>query len=700
MFCLSENNYKLKDILVETTFVKCRKNRQVVEMANISSAFDIETSSFYDNKNQKCACMYIYVIGINGKCHLGRTWDEFKEDINEIKEFYKINSKRRFIIYVHNLAYEFQFIRHLFEWEEVFSLELRRPIYARTVDGIEFRCSYILAQLSLSKVADNLVKYPVKKMVGDLEYEKIRNDKTPLSDKELGYVIHDGLVVMSYIQELIEIEGDINKIPLTNTGFVRALCKKNCIVGKDKAPYRKLIRELTLTPELYLLLKYAYTGGFTHANSWRVNKTYKNVDSYDFTSSYPSVIASEKFPMSQGFKVMPKNKEEFNNFINTFACLIELTLYDVDDKFSYEHYISLSKCLEIEDYLTNNGRVVKAKKLTIVITELDYKIIEKVYDFSKVDIRRMYIFVKDYLPKDFILSVLTLYKDKTELKGIEGKEIEYMRSKSQLNSNYGMCVTDPCKDESSYDNINGWYGDKQDLVKAINSYNNSWSRFLYYPWGIWITAYARYNLWSAILTLGRDYIYSDTDSVKVLNGDKYKWYFERYNSNMICKLKNMCAKYNIDFNMTCPKNKHGESKQLGIWDYEGRFDMFKTLGAKRYITYKDKVLSITVSGVNKKNGSEYLLNKFKTPENAIENFKDELEFPGSYLVGNEEKNANGKMTHTYIDCEREGEIIDYMGNKSTYKELSSVHMEKCNYNMSLSDIFKNYLNGLKESFIQ
>ena len=271
-------------------------------LSNISCSFDIETTSFYNN-TEKQAIMYEWSFCINGVCIIGRTWDEFLLLINKLINRYKLDENKHLIIYVHNLSYEFQFIRKLFIWKKVFSLDERKPIQAITMDGIEFRCSYMLSGYSLENLSKQLTKYKVEKLVGDLDYSLIRHSNTELAEKELGYCINDVLVVVAYIQETIEREGNITKIPLTKTGYVRNYTRNNCMYNGDTNKYknfRKIISALTIEPEEYILCKQAFAGGFTHANPLYSGEIMRNVDSFDFSSSYPYVIMSEKFPMSKG----------------------------------------------------------------------------------------------------------------------------------------------------------------------------------------------------------------------------------------------------------------------------------------------------------------------------------------------------------------------------------------------------------------
>lgn len=701
-FELYETFYNsIDDILQEVEFVQKGKNDY---LTNVASVFDIEASSFYYNneikpENKRC-CMYAWVFGINGKCIRGRTWQEFITVIDKIKDYYKCDLKNRFVIYVHNLSYEFQWIKHRFNWHKVFSLESHKPIYAITEEGIEFRCSYLLSGLSLAKLGEDLIKYKVKKLVGDLDYDLLRTSDTQLTDKEWGYILHDGLVVMAYIQEEIERVGSITEIPYTKTGYVRKLCREKCLKGEDRYNYSKLIKYLTMTPEDYTQLKRTYTGGFTHANHLHVDKECYKVSSYDFTSSYPAVMLSEKYPMSKAEYIEIKDKADFYNNLKKYCCMFEVKFYNIIAKVDFEHYISISRCNICEDYILDNGRVVEAKTLEISITEQDFFIIEQMYSWEKMTVGNFKRYHKDYLPKSLIKTILQLYRDKTTLKGVVGKEQEYLVSKGMINACYGMAVTDPCKDEILYDTENDWYSETNDLIKSIFNYNYSSSRFLYYPWGIWITAYARRNLFSGILECKNDYIYADTDSIKIFNRQLHEQYFIHYNNTIKLKIKKCLNYYNLPYILSEPKTIKGIAKPLGVWDYEGDYKRFKTLGAKRYM-YEDENnnLHITISGVKKKNGVEYLKYKYHNNDNIFKHFTDNLEFPPIYKDKDEIKQGAGKLCHTYIDTYHSEEVIDYLGNHTSYCEFSGVHMEPTGYNLSLDVAFKNYLLGMKGNYL-
>ncbi len=701
----SGGNNDLNKVLIECNeFIRTRKK---IEYLNVPCGFDIETTSFYEN-GEKRAIMYEWTLGINDHIFIGRTWDEFTETIDQISETLQLEKKRRIIIYVHNLAFEFQFMRKWFEWEKIFAVDERKPIYALTKTGIEFRCSYLLSGYSLETLGKTLRKYPVQKMTGDLDYKLLRHSETPLTDKELGYMINDVRVVMSYIRELIEKDGNIGLIPLTKTGYVRNYCRKACyyIPGNPKASkykfnyYRKWMNALILDAEEYAQLKRAFQGGFTHANAFFSGKLIENVASYDFTSSYPAVMVAERFPMSRAEVVKIENKAQFEENIYLYCCLFDVEFLDLEAVTLCEHPLSASRCWDIVGETEDNGRIVEAEQLKTTLTEQDYFIIRRFYKWRKMRVGTFRRYKRGYLPTDFVKSILKLYKDKTELKNVIEREDEYMKSKEMINSCFGMCVTDICKDEQIY-NGEEWETDPVDVRQAIEKNNTSKNRFLFYPWGVWVTAYARRNLFSGILEFGTDYIYSDTDSLKVRNYEKHKAYIERYNERIIKKLEKACDYHKIDYGMIRPKTIKGVEKPLGVWDFEGVYNRFKTLGAKRYMIEKPDALiidaekpserrydiSLTVSGVNKNYAIPYLKALYGDNTKVFEAFNDGLEIPA---------NATGKNTHTYIDEAMSGELTDYTGKTAHYAELSGVHLEEAEYSLSLGAKYIDFLKGIKD----
>ena len=690
--------YELKDL---TQFLSTINAKDIIKSKdkiyyNLAMSFDIETSSFYEDKNgviytnddyrklkntvkaDKKAIMYIWQFAIEENVIIGRTWNDFLYFCKKLYDF--LNLKERYIVvYVHNLSYEFQFICKWFNWIDIFADSERKPIKATTDTHFIFKCSYRLSGYSLEVLANNLKSHNIKKMVGDLDYNLIRNSKTPISKEELKYCENDVLIVTSYIDEQINEFGNIEKIPLTQTGKVRRYVRKQCFQNKE---YQYFIKELTIEKPEYMLLKNAFMGGFTHCNAMYTNKICRNVTSYDFTSSYPTVLISEKYPMSKGKEVYITTETELLNLIKNYCVLVDLQFTNIKTSFMYEQIISYSKCRNVKNPLINNGRIVQAETLTITCTDVDFLNIRDFYKWDNMKIGLCYIYKKDYLPKEFIKTILHLYKSKTELKGVDGKEVEYLHSKELLNSLYGMCVTSIVHDTVNFNGAE-WTTENGNLDEELKNYNTDKNRFLFYHWGVWCTAYARNNLYTGIKECKDDYIYSDTDSIKIFNADKHKNYFEKYNEWIVQKLEKCLKYHNIPLDYISPKTIKGETKTLGIWDFDGFYTDFKTLGAKRYIYRKDDKISITVCGLSKKSGKQFI-------ENQQKPF---LFFNDGMFVDCEH---TGKMTHTYIDREIENIITDYLGNQAYYHEKSFIHLEKTDYLLSLSDMYIKYFMGVQK----
>ena len=689
---------QIADLFDRLEFDVIRTNKKV-DYINLPCGFDIETTS-YKQEGVKTAFMYIWALGIGHDTgvYYGRTWEEFADVCALLQDKFGLHSERRLVVYVHNLGYEFQFMRKHFNWVNVFAVGERKPTKAICDYGIEFRDSYVLSGFSLANTAKNLVKYKVKKMVGDLDYSLIRTHVTPLTDLEMQYCENDVAIITAYISEQIDMYDNVSKIPMTNTGRVRTHVRNECYYtakshkksSKGKyLGYRKIMNDLTINVDTYIQLKRAFMGGFTHANANYSGKTLTDVSSIDFTSSYPSVMVSEKFPMSRFKPVSIKTVKQLREYCAKYAMVFDVKFTNFKCKLTQETYLSESKCGNIKGAVVNNGRVMAAEELTTTITETDFEIIEQVYSWDHIAIGICRYAHKNYLPKAIVKSVLDLYQNKTELKDVAGSEVEYMLSKGMLNSIYGMCVTDIVKDNAVYGE--DWAVEKVDILTEVDKYNASKNRFLYYAWGLWVTAYARRNLWTGIIAVGDDYVYSDTDSLKVLNYEKHKPYTEWLDKRIISKMEEMCEYYKFDKSLLAPKTKDGVVKMMGVWDFEGTYSRFKTLGAKRYLVQSGDKLHLTVAGLSKQNGINYMKELAGGDyAKVFEQFTDTLYIPAD---------RTGKMTHTYIDDELMFNVTDYKGVTAKVITMSAIHLEACDFTLSVASQYKQFLTNLADGYI-
>lgn len=672
------------------------KEKINIKYANIPIAFDTETTSFYDH-GEKRACMYVWMLCIYGITIVGRTWQEFLLCIDKIVNYFECDHEKRLVIYVHNLGYDFSFFYPYFKWTAVFANAPVKPIYALTDRGIEFRCSYFLAGCGLETVGKNLTRYKMRKQVGLLNYNLKRHSKTPLSMQEMKYCVYDVKVLSAFIMESIENDGDITRIPLTKTGYVRRFCRERCFYepGKSrkksikKMRYREFISKLSINSvEEYELLRQAFSGGFVHGSLWYIDETInEEMGSSDICSSYPTEMVSEMFPMSRGEQIEIKSKKQFFENLKNYCCVFQIELHNVRQKFIYDGYISESKCLAKENVKSYNGRILSADKIVISVTNVDFDIISKFYYFDEnIKIGLFYRYEKGYLPKDLVLAILELYKNKTELKDVPEKIVEYFVSKGMLNSCYGNMVQDVIQSNIIFEN--GVYTDEQRAYtyeqkwEQIKLYNENPNRYLFYPWGVFVTAYARKKITTAILHLQSDYGYSDTDSVKYKNVEKHKQFFNDMNKFIQEKIEKALNFYHIPLEMARPKTIKGKEKPLGVFEIDGEYETFKYLGAKRYM-YRDKydhTLHITVAGLNKEITKNYLEHKYKNK--VFDKFTDGLRIRAD---------RTGKKTHTYINKEIQGYLKDYTGKIGEYHEKSFVHLEPAPYVLGIDNGFMDYI---------
>lgn len=584
---------------------KCKKRNK--EYLNIVATFDIEATTIKPKNEceRPYGFMYQWQFCINGEVIFGRYWTEFLELLYKLHKTLRLTYKKNLVIYVHNLSYEFQFIKDFLRIESVFAREKHKVMKFNCNEGFEFRCSYLLSNMSLSKFCENTEGCIHYKLTDQYDYKKLRTPKTKLTEIEEGYCFNDVMGLYECIMARLK-EDNLATIPLTNTGYVRREYR-NAMKTKEN---RKLFEKIALDEHLYKMCVKAFRGGNTHANRFLANQILEDVYSYDITSSYPTSINCDLFPMGKFSKVTIDNQEKLDRYLNEKCCLIDICFYNIELNINEViPYIDIAHCQEKKNIVNDNGRVLKADYIRMTLTDIDLQIIRDTYHYECFTINEFWAARRGKLPKELRLKMMEYYDAKTMLKDVEGKEYEYAKSKNSVNSTFGMMVTAIDHDEIIYNSDTMlWDRDKPNIEESLLDFYKSRNSFLAYQWGVWVTANARKRLQDMLKVVGMDVVYIDTDSIKFQNKEHIKEFEEKNKEVLEMVYNNDIRAYSV--------NKDGKEFPLGVWDNDGNYLKFKTLGAKKYCYNKIKkgneVFEITVSGMAKKKGARAV--------GSIENF--------------------------------------------------------------------------------
>lgn len=241
---------------------------------NTIFTFDIETTSYLilddkvlhanqyltltdkeQEKSIKQSNMYIWMFGINDVIYYGRTWREFYVLLQKVNYY----SPYKKYVYVHNLSFEFQFIKSIFTMKNVVARKSRKVMNCEILDfPMIFKCTYFMTNCSLAKIPSQF-NLNINKKVGDLDYTKIRTPETPLTEKELSYCEYDCLVLYEYIKKELETYGTLKNIPNTATGKVRKELREK--IEKNYSYKRKVYKAVNINPHVYNMLVESFSRG-------------------------------------------------------------------------------------------------------------------------------------------------------------------------------------------------------------------------------------------------------------------------------------------------------------------------------------------------------------------------------------------------------------------------------------------------------
>jgi hypothetical protein len=300
-------------------------------------------------------------------------------------------------------------------------------------------------------------------------------------------------------------------------------------------------------------------------------------------------------------------------------------------------YLAKAKCRNIKNCENDNGRILSAEYLETTLTDIDFRIVLKEYEFDWIEFDDFYHCRYGLLPKQLRETVMEYFRRKTELKGVQGQELYYMKSKNKLNAIYGCSVMSPVR--QTIDFINDFIyrnDDEQELLETSNK-----KAFMSYAWGVWTTCWCRFELEAAIDMVGAErFIYCDTDSVKYIGDIDFK----RFNDQRKRRAEDTGA---------VATDPNGVKHYLGVMEHDADYMEFATMGAKKYAyRYPDGKLGITIAGVNKTKGAEEM-----EAAGGLEAFKEGFTF---YKGGGTESIYNDHPAISHII--REGRNIPITAN--------------------------------------
>lgn len=243
---------------------------------DIFYTFDIETTTLITGIDSDHNPIRNAIIW-SGQFYDGTSYIQTRSLYDTIKRLKLIEEENRdnpykVAIFVHNLSYEFEFIKDFFNFTNILCTTPRKIISAET-DQLVFRCSYFLSNMSLENFLKNeniLEKYRKTNM----DYQKERYPWTELTPEEEEYCANDVIGLHMALKKRISAchNEDINNLPLTSTGYVRKACRKAVSANKNN---RYRFKKEKLDKETFLMCHDAFRGGNTHANRLYVNKDLK-----------------------------------------------------------------------------------------------------------------------------------------------------------------------------------------------------------------------------------------------------------------------------------------------------------------------------------------------------------------------------------------------------------------------------------------
>ena len=560
--------------------------------------------------------VYIWACQVGHRVYYGRDIVDFEKFLHALIKTYKTNRHNIMLIYIHNMPFDISYFWYiLFKLDPALNclaLSPNKPFVCQCHEvGLEFRCSYRLANRSLDKWGKDL-NIKQKKRTGMIDYSERHTPTEPLKEEQYIYLNYDIRSLKECFYKECELNGyDFHNVPLTSTGFVRRVFEREYHANYQKN--RRKFLDTQVNADQYNRLIRAAAGGMSETGRHIIGRCIDGkIGHNDFDSFYPTQQAVDLYPMH------PFTLYDAERGINKSRAIIrarlEKLLIDkwlvMDVLIKDLHikkdvtcpFMMISKVYKetpTTEILHVNGKIVKVSGgcIRTCFTSDDYIVFRQQYDF-KMRIIAIDSYTLAPLP-DYVLDVVKRYyigknklKEDYKQTPTEDNRINLMLQKAQLNAIFGCMYTRPVRSDIQINDNMQWTIKEKNTEQALQDYYDNVNSCLAFQWGVRTCSAARLQLFTAIQKIGyKNFLYCDTDSAFYIETAENKKALDEWNKQLQAesKAKGFFVEYN------------SKKKYFNYFDRENEnIKSFKALHSKcyGYITDDDK-LHITVAGVTR-----------------------------------------------------------------------------------------------------
>lgn len=454
---------------------------------------DFETRCSWVDKAQGVSSVWLWdLCELKSLNHVtGRTIEEFFDTMERCAPC---------MVYFHNLKFDGQFIlsqlfRMGFVWVQKGSQMKARTFTTLITELGVFYNIRIQFDDAVVEIRDSEKKIPgtVRRIAedfhlpiskGECDYAKERSEDYIPTIEEIGYVQRDTeiiarVLVMEYDKKMDKMTSASDTMSLYKASIPQEFRRRFPIVKKEVDDY----------------IRQAYRGGVCFVNPKYQGKVLTTDVVYDVNSMYPYQMCIKQLPYGQPVKFEGKYERDLLYPLYIQRIRVSFELKDGCMPSILDNRLSNVLTSEQHYLATTSGHMIE-----LTLTNIDLDLMFKHYDVYEIEYIDGYKFKGSHdLFEDYVMP---LYRQKCKSQGAEKQLIKIL-----INSLYGKFASQT----HHYNKVP--YIDKIGIVRFDKDDNENTSAPIYTAISVFVTAYARAQLFRVIDNNIDIFIYCDTDSV-------------------------------------------------------------------------------------------------------------------------------------------------------------------------------------------